>query len=146
AKTLAKWSRVDACIANAGAYPRESLRIDQVDERRFRATVAANLLSSAWTARAFFAALAATGPRADGDGASLVFVGSTAGRFGEPPPSGRDTSAARRSCSLEVWKAVCNGPRARSTRTRCGVAAAPTPPRNMSSHKTVDVPGPGPVN
>ncbi|HTE04882.1 MAG TPA: SDR family oxidoreductase, partial [Planctomycetota bacterium] len=32
---------------------------------------------------AFLAALARTGPRADGHGASLTFLGSTAGRFGE---------------------------------------------------------------
>ncbi len=84
AKALAKFGRVDVCIANAGSYPQETLRIDRVDERRVRATVDANLLASVWTARAFFASLAKTGPRGDGhDGASLLFIGSTAGRFGE---------------------------------------------------------------
>jgi 3-oxoacyl-[acyl-carrier protein] reductase len=83
AKTLAKWGRVDVCIANAGAYPQETLRIDQIDEKRVRATFDANLAASAFTARAFFASLAKTGPRADGCGASLLFIGSTAGRFGE---------------------------------------------------------------
>ena len=53
-----------------------------MDPGRFRDTVAVNLLGAAWTARGFLGALAATGPR-DGEGASLVFVGSTAGRFGE---------------------------------------------------------------
>lgn len=83
AKALAKWDRVDVCIANAGHYPEETLRINQVDERRIRATIDANLLASVFTARAFFASLAKTGPRKDGAGASLVFIGSTAGRFGE---------------------------------------------------------------
>jgi len=83
AKTLAKWGRVDVCIANAGSYPQETLRIDQIDEKRVRATFDANLAASAFTARAFFASLAKTGPRRDGDGASLLFIGSTAGRFGE---------------------------------------------------------------
>jgi 3-oxoacyl-[acyl-carrier protein] reductase len=36
-----------------------------------------------WTARAFVAALRRSGPRPDGHGAAVVFVGSTAGRFGE---------------------------------------------------------------
>ena len=40
-------------------------------------------MGAAWTARAFFSALAATGRRDDGHGASLVFIGSTSGRFGE---------------------------------------------------------------
>jgi len=83
AKTLAKWGRVDVCVANAGAYPQETLRIDQIDEKRVRATFDANLAASAFTARAFFASLAKTGPRKDGHGASLLFIGSTAGRFGE---------------------------------------------------------------
>ena len=83
AKALAKWGRVDVCIANAGHYPQETLRINQIDERRIRATIDANLLSCVFTARAFFASLTKTGPRPDGHGASLVFVGSTAGRFGE---------------------------------------------------------------
>jgi 3-oxoacyl-[acyl-carrier protein] reductase len=83
AKTLAKWGRVDVCVANAGKYPQETLRIDQIEEARVRATFAANLAASVFTARAFFASLAKTGPRADGNGASLLFVGSTAGRFGE---------------------------------------------------------------
>ena len=42
-----------------------------------------NLLGAAWTARAFMAQLARVGPRPDEHGASLVFIGSTAGRFGE---------------------------------------------------------------
>jgi 3-oxoacyl-[acyl-carrier protein] reductase len=83
AKTLAKWGRVDVCVANAGKYPQETLRIDQIDEARVRATLDANLAASVFTARAFFASLAKTGPRGDRDGASLLFVGSTAGRFGE---------------------------------------------------------------
>jgi 3-oxoacyl-[acyl-carrier protein] reductase len=36
-----------------------------------------------WTARAFLTALRRVGPRPDGHGASLIFIGSTAGRFGE---------------------------------------------------------------
>jgi len=77
------FGRVDACIANAGAWPAPEVPLHEADERRIRETLDVNLLGALWTARAFLAALARTGPRADGHGASLVFVGSTAGRFGE---------------------------------------------------------------
>ena len=50
---------------------------------RLRRSVEVNLLGSAFTVRAFMGALARTGPRDDGDGASVVLIGSTAGRFGE---------------------------------------------------------------
>lgn len=75
--------RVDVCIANAGAWTPEFALLHQAGERRIRDAIDTNLFGSLWTARAFFACLARTGPRADGHGASLAFVGSTAGRFGE---------------------------------------------------------------
>lgn len=77
------WGRVDVCVVNAGAWPPEDLRIDELPVKRVIDTIAVNLLGAMWTARAFMAALAKTGPRADGHGANLVFIGSTAGRFGE---------------------------------------------------------------
>ena len=83
AEAAGRFGRVDACVANAGAWPTTDLPIDEVPEERMRATVEANLMSAIWTARAFFASLRRTGPRADGRGASLVFSGSTAGRHGE---------------------------------------------------------------
>ncbi|MCG3133924.1 MAG: 3-oxoacyl-[acyl-carrier-protein] reductase FabG [Planctomycetes bacterium] len=77
------WGRVDACIANAGAWPPGEVRLDECPVERIRETIEVNLLGAMWTARAFMAGLAADGPRKDGHGASLVFIGSTAGRFGE---------------------------------------------------------------
>jgi 3-oxoacyl-[acyl-carrier protein] reductase len=77
------FGRVDVCIANAGRWTPEHALIHQADEARIRRTIETNLFGTLWTARAFFAALAASGPRADGHGASLVMIGSTAGRFGE---------------------------------------------------------------
>src|SRR5262245_135109 len=32
AKTVAKWGRVDVCVANAGAYPQETLAVDAIGE------------------------------------------------------------------------------------------------------------------
>lgn len=80
---LERFGRVDACIANAGRWTPEFALLNQADEQRIRASIDTNLLGSLWTARAFFACLAHSGPRSDGAGASLVLIGSTAGRFGE---------------------------------------------------------------
>ena len=79
----ARWGRVDVCVANAGVWPPEDLPLDVLPEERVRAVIETNLLGAAWTAQAFLASLRRTGPRGDGHGASLIFIGSTAGRFGE---------------------------------------------------------------
>lgn len=79
----AAWGRIDVCVANAGKWPRPDERLDECSTDRVRDTIEVNLLGAMWTARAFMRCLAATGPRPDGHGASLVFIGSTAGRFGE---------------------------------------------------------------
>lgn len=80
---LARFPRLDLCLANAGAWPVPDAPLASMDVARLRRTVEVNLFGAAYTARAFLAALARTGPRADGQGASLLFTGSTAGRFGE---------------------------------------------------------------
>jgi 3-oxoacyl-[acyl-carrier protein] reductase len=82
-KARERFGRVDVCIANAGVWTPEAKLLHEADEDRIRRTIDTNLLGGVWTARAFFAALAATGPRSDGDGAALLLIGSTAGRFGE---------------------------------------------------------------
>ncbi len=79
----ARFGRVDAVVANAGIWPPEDVTLERMPEDRLRRTIEVNLLGSVWTARAFLRSLARLGPRADGTGASLTFVGSTAGRFGE---------------------------------------------------------------
>lgn len=78
-----RFGRVDVCIANAGMWTPEFQLLHRADEERIRRTIETNLMGSLWTARAFMDALAKSGPREDGHGASLVFIGSTAGRFGE---------------------------------------------------------------
>jgi 3-oxoacyl-[acyl-carrier protein] reductase len=75
--------RVDVCIANAGARRAASARLDETDPARLRETVGANVLGNLFTARGFLAGLARNGPRTDGRGASLLFIGSTAASFGE---------------------------------------------------------------
>ena len=78
-----RFGRVDVCVVNAGIWPEESLSIDEIPEARVREVMEVNLLGAIWTARAFFASIRRTGPREEGHGASLTFIGSTAGRFGE---------------------------------------------------------------
>jgi len=82
-KARAHFGRVDVCVANAGVWTPEAKLLHEADEARIRSTIETNLLGSLWTARAFMESLAKSGPRKDGHGASLTFIGSTAGRFGE---------------------------------------------------------------
>jgi 3-oxoacyl-[acyl-carrier protein] reductase len=83
AAAVERFGRVDVCLANAGMWAPEYTPLACMDPARLLRTVEVNLLGSAHTARSFLATLADTGPRDDGQGAALVFTGSTAGRFGE---------------------------------------------------------------
>jgi 3-oxoacyl-[acyl-carrier protein] reductase len=80
---VARFGRIDVCAANAGLWPSEGRRLDELSDERLRATLEVNLIGALNTAAAFFAGLRRTGPRADHHGAALAFTGSTAGRFGE---------------------------------------------------------------
>ncbi len=82
-KAEARFGRVDVCIANAGVWPPETLLLDEMPVERIREVIDVNLLGVMWTSRAFMASLRRTGAREDGHGGSLIFIGSTAGRFGE---------------------------------------------------------------
>ena len=78
-----RFGRVDVCIVNAGVWPPEDEPLHRMSAERLREVIEVNLLGALHTARAFLGALERSGPRSDGRGASLCFVGSTAGRFGE---------------------------------------------------------------
>lgn len=79
----ARFGRIDVAVANAGRWPRPDEPLHLAPVSRVRETVEINLMGATWTARAFMDGLARHGPRPDGRGAALCFVGSTAGRFGE---------------------------------------------------------------
>lgn len=83
AHALEAFGRVDVCVVNAGIWPEEALPLHELPEARVREVIEVNLVGAMWTARAFLRALAKSGPRPDGQGASMIFIGSTAGRFGE---------------------------------------------------------------
>ena len=74
--------RIDVCVVNAGVWPKDSTPLHEQQEARIREVIEVNLMGAIWTSNAFLRALAGSGPRADGRGASLCFIGSTAGRFG----------------------------------------------------------------
>lgn len=78
-----RFGRIDHAVVNAGIWPSEDRLLHVLPPERLVKTLEVNLIGALWTARAFFRVLARSGPRPDGRGASLVFVGSTAGRFGE---------------------------------------------------------------
>ena len=80
-QAVTRFGRVDICVANAGRWPKEDQLLSELSIERFRQTLEVNLLGAAWTARAFMRQLK---PRDDGHGAALTFIGSTAGRHGEP--------------------------------------------------------------
>ena len=69
--------RLDACVANAGVWPREDVPVADLPLERWRGTLDANLTATFLTARAY-----ARHVRAVGQG-SLVLVASTAGLVGE---------------------------------------------------------------
>ena len=78
-----RFGRIDIAIANAGVWPSASQMLHEMSVERITDTISVNLLGATWTARAWMAGLREHGPRADGRGACLLFIGSTAGRFGE---------------------------------------------------------------
>lgn len=75
---LEEFGRIDICVANAGIVIPQYERIDQMPIKRFNEVIAVNLFGAWLTARAFFKVLNPTQPFA-----SLIFVGSTSGTFGE---------------------------------------------------------------
>lgn len=77
-----RFGRLDGVVASAGVWPAEGLRLDRMPLEQLRDTLEVNLLGCLWTARAFMRVLAAA--RESREGACLVLIGSTAGRFGEP--------------------------------------------------------------
>jgi 3-oxoacyl-[acyl-carrier protein] reductase len=78
-----RFGRVDVVVTSAGVWPSEDKPLHQLEVERIRDVIDVNLLGSIFTCRSFAQQLAALGPRADGRGASVCLIGSTAGRFGE---------------------------------------------------------------
>ena len=93
---------IDVCVANAGVWPEEALPLHRLDPERVRRVIGVNLLGAMWTARAFLSGLQ---PRPDGRGASLTFIGSTAGRFGE---AGHSEYASSKAALVGLLRSLKN--------------------------------------
>jgi len=77
ADARAALGQIDVCAAVAGIWPREDVPVWQLSLERWEETVRTNLTASFLVARAFLRETERNGH------GSLVFVGSTAGVFGE---------------------------------------------------------------
>lgn len=82
-RAVEKTGALHGCVINAGIWPPEDVPLVDLDAERVRTVFDINTLGAIWTARAFLRALRASGPAISGDGASMVFTGSTAAKFGE---------------------------------------------------------------
>ena len=135
-----RFGRVDVCVVNAGIWPTESRTLDEVSEARVREVMEVNLLGAIWTARAFFASLRRSGPRADGHGASMVFIGSTAGHFGE---AGHAEYAASKAALLGLTLSLKNeivtlDPRARVNLVEPGWTVTPMVAATLGADGSAD--------
>ena len=74
-----RFGRIDICVANAGARPRTAAPLHTQAIERVEETIDVNLTGAIRTAQAFLRSIESHG----GDGASLLFIGSTAASFGE---------------------------------------------------------------
>jgi len=90
---------LDVCAAVAGEWPREDLPVWELSLARWEQTIRANLTSSFLTARGFLRSVAESGH------GSLVFVGSTAGAFGE---AGHADYAAAKAALVGLMLSVKN--------------------------------------
>ena len=108
-RAFAAWAghfgRIDVCVANAGIWPADPEPLQRVSTARVREVIEVNLLGVLWTARAFLRVLERSGPRRDGHGASLLLIGSTAGRFGE---AGHVEYAASKAALYGVVRSLKN--------------------------------------
>jgi 3-oxoacyl-[acyl-carrier protein] reductase len=91
AEALAALGGLDVCAAVVGAWPEEDVPVWELPLARWEETLRANLTASFLTARGFLREVARSGH------GSLVFIGSTAGVFGEAGHS--DYAAAKSALS-----------------------------------------------
>lgn len=138
--TEKRFGRVDICVACAAIWPPQPILLHLQEASRVREVVETNLLGTIWTARSFIASLERTGPRKDERGASLVFVGSTAGHFGE---RGHAEYAATKSSLHGLMGSLKNeivliDPRGRVNLVEPGWTVTPTIQEYLEKHGVLE--------
>ena len=83
AEAVEHFGPLHGCAVNAGVWPPADTALVDMEDARIRATLGLNLEGAIWASRAFLRSIRASGPAEDGVGASLVYTGSTAAKFGE---------------------------------------------------------------
>jgi 3-oxoacyl-[acyl-carrier protein] reductase len=121
--------RLDACVANAGVWPIDFVPVWELSVERWEATLASNLRATFLTARSYLRHAASTGS------GSLVFIGSTAGRFGEAGHT--DYAAAKAAIQVGVLLSVKNEA-ARLGGVRVNAVAPGWTMTEMAGEKSID--------
>jgi 3-oxoacyl-[acyl-carrier protein] reductase len=139
-ETEKRFGRVDICVAGAGIWPPHPVLLHLQEPARAREVVETNLLGSIWTARSFIASLERHGPRKDDRGSSLVFIGSTAGHFGE---RGHAEYAATKSALRGLMASLKNeivllDPRGRVNLVEPGWTVTPTIEEYLEQHGVLE--------
>lgn len=75
ARVAAEWGGLDLFVANAGIWPEEDVPVQEMDDTRWRRTIAENIDGMFYSTRAAL--------RLMGEGGRIVLVSSTAGQRGE---------------------------------------------------------------
>ncbi|QDV08918.1 3-oxoacyl-[acyl-carrier-protein] reductase FabG [Planctomycetes bacterium Poly30] len=93
-RAVERFGPLHGCVVNAGIWPPEDTPLADMTEERLRRTLDVNLAGAVWTSRAFLRSIRQTGPSEVGAGASIVYTGSTAAKFGEKGHSDYSASKA----------------------------------------------------
>ncbi len=101
-QVLAEVPRLDAVVANAGIWPRESIPLSEMSLAQWQDTIETDLTATFLTCRAFLRHVADV-PR---ESASIVLVGSTAALFGEAGHG--DYSAAKAGMTYGLTRTLKN--------------------------------------
>ncbi len=83
AQAVERFGPLHGCVVNAGVWPPDDTALVDMHDARVRTTLGVNLEGAIWASRAFLRSIRSAGPSEDGVGASLVYTGSTAAKFGE---------------------------------------------------------------
>lgn len=96
----AEFGRLDACVHCAGVWPEEARPVWELSLARWEATLLADLTASFLVARAYCRVIAVQGR------GNIVFVGSTAGLFGEADHA--DYAAAKSAVVFGLTRSLKN--------------------------------------